>query len=60
MCDQTHAEALPATAARLEVALWCGHFNAFPYNLGQLLILWWAHQDSNLEPRDYESPALTD
>ncbi len=23
------------------------------------LILWWAHQDSNLEPRDYESPALT-
>jgi len=21
--------------------------------------LWWAHQDSNLEPRDYESPALT-
>jgi hypothetical protein len=20
---------------------------------------WWAHQDSNLEPRDYESPALT-
>ncbi len=23
------------------------------------LIRWWAHQDSNLEPRDYESPALT-
>lgn len=23
------------------------------------LNLWWAHQDSNLEPRDYESPALT-
>ena len=21
--------------------------------------VWWAHQDSNLEPRDYESPALT-
>lgn len=21
--------------------------------------MWWAHQDSNLEPRDYESPALT-
>lgn len=21
---------------------------------------WWAHQDSNLGPRDYESPALTD
>src|SRR5690606_25714298 len=21
--------------------------------------IWWAHQDSNLEPRDYESPALT-
>ena len=20
---------------------------------------WWAHQDSNLGPRDYESPALT-
>ena len=20
---------------------------------------WWAHQDSNLEPRDYESRALT-
>ncbi len=29
-------------------------------HLGRLLILWWAHQDSNLEPRDYESPALTD
>lgn len=23
------------------------------------LIRWWAHQDSNLKPRDYESPALT-
>ena len=22
-------------------------------------VVWWAHQDSNLEPRDYESPALT-
>lgn len=22
-------------------------------------VRWWAHQDSNLEPRDYESPALT-
>lgn len=22
-------------------------------------LFWWAHQDSNLEPRDYESPALT-
>lgn len=21
--------------------------------------MWWAHQDSNLKPRDYESPALT-
>ena len=21
---------------------------------------WWAQQDSNLRPRDYESPALTD
>ncbi len=21
--------------------------------------LWWAQQDSNLQPRDYESPALT-
>ncbi len=21
--------------------------------------MWWARQDSNLEPRDYESPALT-
>lgn len=21
--------------------------------------MWWAHQDSNLEPRDYESRALT-
>lgn len=20
---------------------------------------WWAHQDSNLEPKDYESSALT-
>ena len=23
------------------------------------LHLWWAQQDSNLQPRDYESPALT-
>lgn len=23
------------------------------------IINWWAHQDSNLKPRDYESPALT-
>ena len=23
------------------------------------IVVWWAHQDSNLEPRDYESPALT-
>ena len=21
--------------------------------------MWWAHQDSNLEPKDYESSALT-
>ena len=24
-----------------------------------LKIVWWAQQDSNLQPRDYESPALT-
>ena len=29
-------------------------------HLGQSLILWWAQEDSNLQPRDYESPALTD
>lgn len=23
------------------------------------LLQWWAHQDSNLEPKDYESSALT-
>lgn len=23
------------------------------------IINWWAHQDSNLEPKDYESSALT-
>ena len=23
------------------------------------LLMWWAQQDSNLRPRDYESPALT-
>ncbi|VXA91440.1 hypothetical protein LUTEI9C_10001 [Luteimonas sp. 9C] len=22
-------------------------------------LTWWAHQDSNLEPKDYESSALT-
>jgi hypothetical protein len=22
-------------------------------------VFWWAHQDSNLEPKDYESSALT-
>jgi hypothetical protein len=26
----------------------------------QLEEFWWAHQDSNLEPADYESDALTD
>src|SRR5690606_37626079 len=26
---------------------------------GRATMRWWAHQDSNLEPRDYESPALT-
>jgi hypothetical protein len=25
----------------------------------ELLILWWARRDSNPQPRDYESPALT-
>lgn len=24
-----------------------------------LMTFWWAQQDSNLQPRDYESPALT-
>lgn len=24
-----------------------------------LALDWWAHQDSNLEPKDYESSALT-
>lgn len=23
------------------------------------MLMWWAHQDSNLEPKDYESSALT-
>jgi hypothetical protein len=23
------------------------------------MVQWWAHQDSNLEPKDYESSALT-
>ena len=23
------------------------------------IYLWWAHEDSNLEPKDYESSALT-
>jgi len=23
------------------------------------VIYWWAHEDSNLEPKDYESSALT-
>lgn len=23
------------------------------------MVFWWARQDSNLQPRDYESPALT-
>ena len=30
-----------------------------PGYLPGLLILWWALRDSNPEPRDYESPALT-
>ncbi len=25
----------------------------------QRAAMWWAHQDSNLEPKDYESSALT-
>ena len=30
-----------------------------PGYLPGILILWWALRDSNPEPRDYESPALT-
>jgi hypothetical protein len=34
-----------------------------PEDLGYIpertLKTWWAHQDSNLEPKDYESSALT-
>ena len=29
-----------------------------PY-AGEGLLLWWAHQDLNLGPKDYESSALT-
>lgn len=30
-----------------------------PAHPEQVITEWWAHEDSNLEPRDYESPALT-
>ena len=37
-----------------------GVFESPPDAMGHLrTVIWWAHQDSNLEPRDYESPALT-
>ena len=31
----------------------------FPAQRRCLAIIWWAHQDLNLEPADYESDALT-
>ncbi len=45
----------PASKCRKSVAK-PGRMTRIFYNL---LILWWARQDSNLGPRDYESPALT-
>jgi hypothetical protein len=29
------------------------------YTMGMMWVAWWAHQDLNLEPTDYESAALT-
>jgi hypothetical protein len=35
-------------------------FPGLSYFIGlRRLAEWWAHQDSNLEPKDYESSALT-
>ena len=31
----------------------------WPSTLGQFTEVWWAQQDLNLRPSDYESPALT-
>ena len=40
--------------------MWSGNFSKKePGYLPGFLILWWALRDSNPEPRDYESPALT-
>ena len=33
--------------------------HGFGEDLGYLSAVWWAHQDSNLGPSDYESDALT-
>lgn len=36
------------------------YFSHFPGFTGlRRTMKWWAHQDSNLEPKDYESSALT-
>ena len=36
------------------------YFSHFPDYAGlHWTMKWWAHQDSNLEPKDYESSALT-
>lgn len=38
----------------------CGVYGRHLDLLGQCrTLMWWAHQDSNLEPKDYESSALT-
>ena len=38
----------------------CGVSGYYSDKYGQRwTINWWAHQDSNLEPKDYESSALT-
>lgn len=34
-------------------------FNAKKIELNKKALIWWAHQDSNLGPADYESDALT-
>src|SRR5690606_41509157 len=54
-CSQMTAHCGSAPVSRSMVSNRAVLLNPFP----QETCRWWAHQDSNLEPKDYESSALT-
>ena len=61
LSSQAHAELLAAMAGKIFTNVWPKWTDYGPKSIrgaagrGE----WWAHQDLNLGPSDYESPALT-